>query len=101
MEASAKNKTRHVKNTNQKNSSLAESPKAQIRSVLTFGWPGAAGSRGLAGMGQGQRRTAEHGRAKGGLKWDRTRGTSCAVACHAESERQAGASWTVGEMQKA
>jgi hypothetical protein len=33
--------------------------------------------------------------------WERTSGTSCAVARHAESERQAGASWTAGEWQKA
>src|ERR1019366_7751063 len=30
---------------------------------------------------------AEHGRPKVRLKWARTSGTSCAVACHAASER--------------
>ena len=40
----------------------------------------------LGGDGASRRRTAEHGRPKVRLKWDRTSGTSCAVAWHAESE---------------
>ena len=50
--ASVLKKRAMTQNTKPKLSSLAELPKAQFRSVLTFGWPGVAGSRGLAGMGQ-------------------------------------------------
>jgi len=41
----------------------------------------------LGGDGASRRRAVEHGRPKVRLKWERTSGTSCAVACHAESER--------------
>jgi hypothetical protein len=41
----------------------------------------------LGGDGAGRRRTAEHGQPKVRRKWERTSGTSCAVVCHAESER--------------
>jgi hypothetical protein len=37
--------------------------------------------------GGSRRRTAEHGLSNVRLSWARTSGTSCAVACHAESER--------------
>jgi hypothetical protein len=54
-------------------------------------------SVGLAGMGQaeGARRHADGKRSDS--NGNRTSGTSCAAACHAESERQAGASWTNGD----
>ena len=64
--------------------------------ALTSGRKCVAPGRGLEVAGQTVRPSAEHGRPKVRLTWGRTSGVSCAVACHAESERQAHASWTTG-----
>src|ERR1035437_1247523 len=68
-----KTKTRHVKNTNQKTSGLAESPKAQILTALTS-----------AGLRAAQRKTKQRRSDKnwGGVRagW---RGKCQIAVCHA------------------
>ena len=59
-------------------------------------------SRGFGVCGENRK---AHPRSADGQRPDkhggRPSGASCAVACHAESERQARASWTAGEIEKA